>query len=140
MGADFKLGGLSVLKTLHRVAFGVLSLWAVVSCFIIFRGSAELDGLRVRAEQITSDLGKAKSDLATARTQVGVLSEELASANRRIGELEGRVSGYQKQIADILGSIGSARGDAQEVGRLAGEIDGIISGIQNRSGNKNKAP
>ncbi|MFA5130483.1 MAG: hypothetical protein WC477_06265 [Patescibacteria group bacterium] len=129
-----------MLKTLHRVAFGVLSLWAVVSCFIIFRGSAELDGLRVRAEQITSDLGKAKSDLATARTQVGVLVEELASANGRIGQLEGRVSGYQKQIADILGSIGSARGDAQEVGRLADELGTIVQGIQRRGGDKNKAP
>lgn len=125
---------------IRSVAFIALSIWAVVSCFIIFRGSAELDCLRVRAKQIEDDLRETSSNLNTARLEAIRIGEELAIAQGRIGELESRVSGYQKQIDDILNGIGSARGDAREIGSLAIEGDGIVQGIQGRNGDKNKAP
>lgn len=128
------------MQKVYRIAFIALSIWAVVSCFIIFRGSAELDGLRVRAEQIESDFSEATSNLASAGLKIKQLGSELASALERAGNAEDRAARAEKSVRDILAGIGSARGDAREVGSLAREIDGLVSGIQGRSGDKNKAP
>lgn len=125
---------------IRSIAFIALSIWAVVSVLIIFRGNGELDGLRIRAQQIESDLREATGNLDTARLEAIRIGKELEIAYGRIGKLESRVIGYQKQIDDIIEGIGSARGDAREVGSLAIEGSGIVQRLQNGSGEKNSAP
>jgi len=76
------------MQKVYRVAFIALSIWAVVSCFIIFSGSAELDGLRVRARQIESDFREASSNLSTARLEIERIGKEIRATMPQFQDLK----------------------------------------------------
>ena len=117
------------MQKVYRVAFIALSFWSVVSCFIIFRGSAgkltiQLADARNALANATRSNVELTGELRQLQIELGKSSQLVIDQQRIIAENKRRLDDQKRIIDGIARTIGDAGGD------IGKQIDTIADGFR----------